>query len=107
MRGTEDAHVLLQTAILDAFALKQRLAVVYFDVRKAYDTTWRHGILQAVHRCGIRGKRAIFIQNFKNKCLKLRLDSFTKIFYSKNRGFPKAVSSVVTSLHWPLMTSQQ
>ena len=38
-----------------------------------------------------------------NVSFKLRLDPVTQLFENKNREFPKAVSSVVASLHWPLM----
>ena len=65
MRRTENAHVLHQTAILYAFALRQQLVVVYFDLRKAYDTTWKHGIRQAVQRCGIPGKMTLLYNFFK------------------------------------------
>ena len=87
MRGTEDTHVLLQTVIIHASALKQRLVVVYFDLRKACDTTWRHRILQAVHRCDIRGKVALCIQHFFkiNIYLKLRLHPVPLLFENKNR----------------------
>ena len=64
MRGTENSHVLLQTAILNAFALKQELVTVFFDLQEAYDTTWSYGILKAVHQAGLRGRLAFFIQNF-------------------------------------------
>ena len=39
MPGTEDAYVLPQTAIQNAFAARQHILAVFFDLRKAYDIT--------------------------------------------------------------------
>ena len=36
----------LETFIRDAFIQNQHLVAVFFDLQKAYDTTWKNGILQ-------------------------------------------------------------
>ena len=64
MHSTEDAHVLLQTAIANAFVLRQQLVAMFFDLNKACDTTWRYGIVKAERQSGIRCKLAVFIKNF-------------------------------------------
>ena len=63
-RSTTDSLVKLATDILTAFQCKEHTIAVFFDMTKAYDHTWRHGILRSIHEKGIRGNIAIFIKNF-------------------------------------------
>ena len=63
-RRTNDNLVRLETFIRDAFVAKQHVVAVFFDLEKAYDTTWRHGIMRDLHDLGIRGRLATFIENF-------------------------------------------
>ena len=46
-RSTVDNLVRLETFIRDAFIHNQHLVAVFFDFQKAYDTTWKYGILKA------------------------------------------------------------
>ena len=64
MRGTEDNHARLQTAIPDAFAQRHHLVAIFFDLRKAYDITWRHSFLHNIYTLRIRGLLAHFIRRF-------------------------------------------
>lgn len=63
-RSTIDAFIKLQTDVLNTFARKEHLVAVFFDIQKAYDTAWRYGILKTIHKAGIKGPLAWFIQNF-------------------------------------------
>ena len=63
-RSTVDHLVRLETYVRDAFIHNQHLVAVFFDLQKAYDTTWKHGILQDLHDMGLRGNLPIFIGNF-------------------------------------------
>ena len=56
--------VRLTTDILNGFARKEHLVAVFFDIQKAYDTTWKGQILQTIHSLGIRGAVVHFIGNF-------------------------------------------
>ena len=88
MRSTEEAHVLLQTAIANAFALRQELVAVFFDLKKAYDTTKRYGIVKAVHQSGIRCKLAMFIKNFvANRIFKVKSGAGLSKYYKQERKF--------------------
>ena len=51
-RSTTDALVRLTDDVFSAYREKQHLVGVFFDLEKAYDTTWRFGILRAMHECG-------------------------------------------------------
>ena len=43
-RGTINHLVRLEAYIRDAFAHKQHVVAVFFDLAKAYDMTWKYGI---------------------------------------------------------------
>ena len=63
-RGCVDQLVRLENFIKDAFLYDDHVVGVFFDLSKAYDTTWKYGILKDLHAMGIRGNLAFFIQNF-------------------------------------------
>ena len=64
-RSTTDNLVRLETFIRDAFIKKEQCVVAeFFDLEKAYDTTWRYGILKDIHKIGLRGRLPTFIENF-------------------------------------------
>ena len=63
-RSTVDHLVRLETFIRDAFIQNQHLDAVFFDLQKAYDTTWKHGILQDLHDMGLRGDLSILLGTF-------------------------------------------
>ena len=44
-RSTNDHLVRLETFIREAFIKKEHLVAVFFDLEKAYDTTWKYGIM--------------------------------------------------------------
>ena len=41
--------------IRDAFIKKEHVVAVFFDLEKAYDTTWKHGIMKDLHKLGLKG----------------------------------------------------
>jgi len=90
MRGTEDALVRLETCILDAFASRRKLFGVFFDIEKAYDTTWKHHILRELHRYGLRGPIAFFIRNFlHNRCFQVRVGQQMSASQPQEQGVPQ------------------
>ena len=48
-RSTNDNLIRLETFIRDAFVKKEHVVPVFFDLEKAYDTTWKYGILRDLH----------------------------------------------------------
>ena len=64
MHSTTDVLVRLESSVCEAFASKQHHVTIFFDIEKAYDTVWRHGVLKAIHRSGLRGELPLFIQSF-------------------------------------------
>ena len=63
-RSTVDHLIRLETFIRDAFVQNQHLVAVFFDLQKAYDTTWKHGIQQDLHDLGLRGNLPISLVIF-------------------------------------------
>ena len=57
-RSTMDHAVRLETSI------RQHLIAVFFDLEKAYETTWRYGIMKDLHNMGLRGRLPNFIKGF-------------------------------------------
>ena len=64
-RSTNDHFVRLETFIREAFIKKENLVSVFFDLEKAYDKTWKYGIMKDVHDIGLKGRLPLFLQNFK------------------------------------------
>ncbi|GFX57060.1 probable RNA-directed DNA polymerase from transposon X-element [Trichonephila clavipes] len=63
-RSTLDNLVYLESQIRDAFVRRNHLVSLFFDIEKAYDRTWRYGILRNMYDFGLRGNLPIFIFNF-------------------------------------------
>ena len=63
-RSTIDQLIRLETYIREALADGDHLVAVFFDLQKAYDTTWKYGILRDMHQMGLRGNLPVFIKNF-------------------------------------------
>ncbi|GFR26404.1 putative RNA-directed DNA polymerase from transposon BS [Trichonephila clavata] len=63
-RSTTDNLIRLETSIREAFVKKQYNISVFFDIKKAYDMSWRYGILRDLYAMDIRGNLPFFIKNF-------------------------------------------
>jgi hypothetical protein len=53
-RSTLDHLVRFETFIRNAFAKKQHAVSIFFDLEKAYDTTWKYGILKDLFDMGFK-----------------------------------------------------
>ena len=63
-RSTLDPLLRLSNQIQQGFALKRQTIGVFFDLEKAYDTTWRQGILRELCSMGIKGSMLKFLWKF-------------------------------------------
>ena len=61
-RSTVDHLVRFETFCREAFIHNQHLVSVFFDLEKAYDTTWKYEIMKDLQ--SLRGRLPIFISNF-------------------------------------------
>ena len=60
-RSTVDLLVGFETFYREAFIHNQHLDSVFFDLEKAYDTTWKYGIMKDLHGFRLRGHLPVFI----------------------------------------------
>ena len=89
-RSTNDNLVRLETFIRDAFVAKEHVVAVFFDLEKAYDTTWRYGILRDLHDLGIRGGLATFIESFlADRWIQVRDGSTLSEQFDQAQGVPQ------------------
>ena len=54
-RSTTDHLVRLESFIREAFIQRQHAVAVFFNLEKAYDCTWKYGIMKDLHEAGLRG----------------------------------------------------
>ena len=89
-RSTVDHLVRLETYIRDAFLKKEHVVGVFFDLEKAYDTTWKYGILSDLHDLGFRGRLPLFIENFlSDRTFRVRVGSNLSDLHSQELGVPQ------------------
>lgn len=94
--STMDNLVHLQTEILDAFASKQELIAVFLDIKSAFDTTWRPGIMQKLKQWNIHGNMYAFIYNFLSKrTFRVRVNGILSEIHTLENGVPQG--SVLSS----------
>ena len=63
---------------------------MFFDLEKAYDTTWRYGILKDIHTLGLRGRFPTFIENFFGEhTMQVPVGSSLSDYYDKEQGVPQ------------------
>jgi len=59
--STSDQLLPLETFVCEAFIQKQHAVAVFLYLEKAYDTTWKNGIMQDLFNAGLRGHLPVFI----------------------------------------------
>ena len=97
-RSTVDNLVTLETSIRDAFVDRRKhLVSIFFDLEKAYDTTWNHGILLDLYKTGLRGRLPMFICDFlSDRYFKVRVGNIYSDPYSQEEGVPQGSIISVT-----------
>ena len=96
-KSTLDHLVKLETKIREAFIRKDHFVSIFFDLQKAYDTTWRFGILKDLQRVGIKGNLSCFIQNFlDNRSFRVRSGTTISQSVSQECGVPQGSILSVT-----------
>ena len=79
--------------IREAFVQKQHAVAVFFDLEKAYDTTWKCGIMKDLFDAGLRGRLPLFIQGFlQNRQFQVRLGSHMSDSFDLEMGVPQGSS---------------
>ena len=89
-RSTNDNLIRLETFIRDAFIKKEHVVAVFFDLEKAYDTTWRYGILRDLHELGLKGRLPVFIKSFlADRRMQVRVGSTLSDQFEQAQGVPQ------------------
>ena len=89
-RSTTDHLVRFETFIREAWANDKHVVAIFFDLEKAYDTTWKRGILNKLHELGYRGRMAYFLEGFlESRTFKLRAGSTYSDTFEQEMGVPQ------------------
>lgn len=117
-RSTIDQLFKLQTEIQSAFDNKQHLIAIFFDLEKAYDTTWRYNILKTLTEdYKIDGNIMYFIKNFlTNRCFKVRSHGCLSDIQNQDNGVPQgatlsvvlfliAINKIISCVSFPIKMS--
>ena len=89
-RSTLDHLVRLETFIRQAFVNEEHLSAIFFDLEKAFDTTWKHGIMKDLHNLNLRGNLPKFIENFlKNRSFHVKVGSSLSDPHTQEEGVPQ------------------
>ena len=82
-RSTLDHLVNLESNVNEAFANRGFLIAVFLDIEKAYDMTWRYGLLSKLYGLGFRGNLPIFVQNYmSDRTFSVRFNHLGSTVYS-------------------------
>jgi len=96
-RSTIDHLVRLESTIRKAFVNNEHIVSIFFDLEKAYDTTWRHGILTDLHRLGMRGRLPTIIAEFlKQRFFRVKVDDTFSTRKIQENGIPQGSVLSVT-----------
>ena len=89
-RSTTDCLVQITSDIQQAIIRKQHCIAVFFDLLKAYDKTWKHGILKQLQKFGLSGNLPNFIKNFlSGRKINVRIGSILSNATGVDEGVPQ------------------
>ena len=89
-KSTIDPLIRVETHIREANIRKEHLIAEFFDLEKAYDTTWKYGIMKDLHKLELWGSHLISWTTFYLKeTLKSDEDWHFLISKSKKKDAPR------------------
>ena len=100
-RSTADQLVRFDSLIRNAFAHKEHILAIFFDLEKAYDTTWKHGIVSDLYDLDFRDHLPTFIDGFlSHRLFQVRAASTLSDTYEQEMGVPQGsiLSPILFSL---------
>ena len=84
-----DHLIRFEMFIRNAFVKKEHVLTVFFDLEKAYNTMWKHGILADLWDLGFRGHLPRFIQSFlSERSFRIREGSTLSELHEQEMGGP-------------------
>ena len=116
-RSTLDPLLKLSNQIQQGFSNRCQTIGVFFDLEKAYDTTWRFGVIKRLHEIGLRGNMLTFVNSFlSDRYIKVRVGNSLSSSYELEEGVPQgsvlsvtcfaiAIDTIVGSISAPVKGS--
>ena len=96
-RSTIDHLVSLERYLRDAFAQRQQAVGLFFDLEKAYETTWLYGIIRGLHRIGLRGRLPVFVSEYlRDHRIRVRIGTTRSDEFCPEEGVPTGGVLAVT-----------
>ena len=96
-RSTLDHLVRLETYVREGMVNREHVVAVLFDLEKAYDMTWRYGILSDLYNAGLRGNLPRFIEKFiSHRTFQVRFGCTLSDIYELENGVPQGSILSVT-----------
>ena len=103
--STNDHLVRVESFIRDAFVKQEHCVAIFFYLEKAYDTTWKYGIMKDLHDIGLRGRLPKFISNFlSDRSFNIRIGSTLSDTFEQDQGVPQGASYPILYLISKLIT---
>jgi hypothetical protein len=95
--STTDQLVQFEAFVREDFVRREHVVSVFFNLAKAYDTTWKPSILQDLHDAGLRGQMSDIISQFlSNRLFRVRVGSHLSDVYQQEMGVPQSSILSVT-----------
>ena len=96
-RSTLDHLSRLERTVRTSFANHEQFVSVFFDLEKAYDMTWRYGIMQDLHSAGLRGLLPRYISAFlADRFFRVRVRDYVSPPMVQENGVPQGSVLSVT-----------
>ena len=89
-RSTLDNLLRLEDNIRTAYASKEKLLSIFFDLEKAYDMAWRDGIVIDLYKAGLRGLFPRYIAVFLGeRTFRVKVGSSLSSVHHQQNGVPQ------------------
>ena len=97
-----DALIKVSNEVEKTIAMKEIMAVAYFDIEKAYDTVWREGLLIKASRIGIDGNMYNWLSQFLfERTFVVQVGMCQSLIYKAENGIPQG--SVISPILFNIM----
>lgn len=96
-RSTIDNLLELESYVNEGFANNQKCLAVFFDIKRAYDTVWRHRILQILISWNYNGNLLAYVHNFlRSRHFRVRINNQLSEQKTLKNGIPQGSIISVT-----------
>ena len=85
-----DHLIRMDTFIRKGFANEEKVISIFFDMVKAYDKTWRYGIMRDLYEAGLRGRMPMFIDKIlESRLFQVKLQQNYSTLRTQESGVPQ------------------